>query len=828
MTDAAATTADAPSSSPLIEVAPTVRRRADVLAVASLALIVTVSFGDVLIGVQDFYMRDLTRYYYPSKQILREIVYGGEFPYWNRYFSAGQPIAANPEHEVLYPFTWLILLPSYDFGFRLLILMHLYVGVLAMYALLRSMELRPQSSWFGAMSFGMGGLYLSYVNLLPILFCAAWLPLTCLFVRRFLLHRRVRDFAFASIFFGLQFLVAEPTTVMQTGFLIGMYALYRGWYAPRRVTKSILGVLWIALIAIAGIGIGAAQILPAIDHVRDSARSRPFGFDLVSAWSMPWAKFAELLYPNVLGHISIRQVMWYWGGGLYPGMGSPFLFSIYSGIAVVALTFGGALTRPRGGRFVALICVISSVLALGGHTPLLKLLYDAGIATSIRYPEKFALAGVFAIIIFASQMLDRLLDGDDALRDATLGFAAAMALVASAVAVVAFTPLFRRGFMWVWALSAGAGTNYELKLAKIDWWIAAGRTLLLLVLLLTIRIVKRRIWLVAGALFVIADLTLCTWELNPRMPRRFFNPPPAAAQLPRNHLDYRLFHEADWYGQEEIARQYFSTGSAVYWVVRNGLFPMTPAGSAIRTAIERDYDKTALLPTVDFTDCVWDVKRSGRSDWWQPFMAMSNAWYRAIYCPFPEEKKRIKGNFKDALPVQFIESAHAPRYYFADQLIAIRDRQDFVKKLSEGNYSARSAFITQPSFVPAAGRVTRLTETANTAAIDVETRGQGFLVMSVTPHKYWRIFLDGVRVPAVITNIAYQGIVVTPGKHRVVMQYRNELVLVGLVISALVAITMLLLIVLSSRRVNERADAYEEPIHLVTDSAGPHIEAAHP
>src|SRR5450759_3658115 len=78
---------------------------------------------------------------------------------------------------------------------------------------------RPPAAWMGAMSFGLGGIYLSYVNLLPILFCAAWLPLTCLFVRRFLLRRNIRDFAAAALFLGLQFLVAEPTTVMQTGLL---------------------------------------------------------------------------------------------------------------------------------------------------------------------------------------------------------------------------------------------------------------------------------------------------------------------------------------------------------------------------------------------------------------------------------------------------------------------------------------------------------------------------------------------------------------------------------------------------------------------------------
>src|SRR5206468_4794693 len=141
------------------------RRRADVIAVTTLILLATIWFADVLVGVNQLYMRDMTRYYYPAKQILREIVYHGEFPYWNRYFSGGQPIAANPEHEVFYPLTWLILLPSYDLGYRLHILIHIYIGLLGMYALLRSMEIRPYASFFGALSFGLGGIYLSYVNL---------------------------------------------------------------------------------------------------------------------------------------------------------------------------------------------------------------------------------------------------------------------------------------------------------------------------------------------------------------------------------------------------------------------------------------------------------------------------------------------------------------------------------------------------------------------------------------------------------------------------------------------------------------------------------------
>lgn len=805
---------------------PAVKRRADVIAVTTLTLLATLWFADVLAGINQFYMRDLTRYYYPTKQILREVVRGGEFPYWNRYFSGGQPIAANPEHEVFYPLTWLILLPSYDLGYRLLILIHVYIGLLGMYALLRSMEIRAEAAWFGAMAFGLGGLYLSYINLLPILFCAAWLPLTCLYARRFLFSRSARDFALAALFLGPQFLVAEPTTVAQTGLLIGLYALYRGWYGTPRVSKSISRVLWIALISASALLVGAAQVFSAIDHVHDSARSRPFDFDLVSAWSMPWAKYGEMIFPNILGHISINRVMWYWAGGLYTGMGSPFLFSVYVGLAVIALVIAGAFVRPRGGRLVLLIFVISSLLALGGHTPLLRWLYNAGIATSIRYPEKFILMAVFAMIVFASQMLERLFAGDEDVRAGALGFAVAATAVAALIAMAGLTPLYGRAFMKIWGLTANSVGKRMVSISWHDWMAAFVRGGIIVALLLTIRTRARAAWLAAAALFVAGDLAWVTAELNPRMPRRFFDPPPLAKTLPPNRADYRVFHEVDWYGNEKPAQQYFSTGDAVYWVVRDGLFPMTPAGSGVRTVLERDYDKTALLPTVDLTDSVWDVKRSERGDWWQPFMAMSNAWFRAGYRPFDEEKKRTRGNFKEAIPVRFMETIHYPRYYFADQIVTIKDRHDFVSKLTSSTFSAATAFIAQPTFVPAKGVITSVTETANTAALEVESLGQGFLVMSITPHKYWQIRVDGRSVPAVVANIGYQGITITPGKHRVTMEYRNEVARIGMMISAVTAAILLLLVIFARRRPPLRAAAYEEPLHVVVDATGTHVEPA--
>ena len=140
----------------------------------------------------------------------------------------------------------------------------------------------------------------------------------------------------------------------------------------------------VGLITGAGLLVGAAQAIPALDHVRDSARSRAFEFSLVSCWSMPPSKLGELVFPHILGHISIDRIMWYWGGGLYPGMGSPFIFSIYMGLLMIGLCVGGAFARPRGGRFVLLLCTLSGYAVGQADTTLIPsgpwgLLYGLGL-----------------------------------------------------------------------------------------------------------------------------------------------------------------------------------------------------------------------------------------------------------------------------------------------------------------------------------------------------------------------------------------------------------------------------------------------------------------
>nr|MDQ3281648.1 hypothetical protein [Acidobacteriota bacterium] len=143
---------------------------------------------------------------------------------------------------------------------------------------------------------------------------------------------------------------------------------------------------------------------------------------------------------------------------------------------------------------------------------------------------------------------------------------------------------------------------------------------------------------------------------------------------------------------------------------------------------------------------------------------------------------------------------HYPRYYFADQVVKITGKDDFVSKVSSAKYSERAAFISADAFPTAPGAVRGVRESANRATIDVESFGRGYLIMSVTPHKYWNVTLDGKRVEPLITNLGYQGIVVPAGRHRVEMRYSNTLVIRGAAISGVTTLLLLGIACIRPRR----------------------------
>jgi hypothetical protein len=749
--------------------------RLDAAALAAIVLVLTALFADVLFAGRAFYLRDAGRSVFPIRSIVRTIVAHGEFPFWNPYFSAGQPAAANPSYAVFYPPAWLALIGSAKTGFSLHYLFHIYLAAIGMYLLLRLFALGPPASLFGALSLAMSGWFLSVTDLLPNFFTIAWWPLILFFARRLFADPNRRDFGLAAILCAMQAVIGEPVALLETWLLIAIVAA---------VTSGRRSIKLFFLLGGAAALLASVQLVPAFDLLTDSARSRGFALDLAAQWSFPPGRALELLLPDFFGTMQNAGDGW-WGVALYPGKGFPYILSIYSGVAVFVLAIGGLLARARGWKLAAGTLLASYLLAVGNHTPLLRILFATRVLRVIRYPEKFIAFGLFALLVFAAFVLEALLARDERLWRFVGGTAVGAAVVSGLVAAtMARTP------GTIWNLHGAE----LIELARQRSWIAFAMTIALGALLYMLR--DRRtdpaMAMLLLLVFVFVDLGWRSWEIAPRIDGAYYKPPPLNADIASRANGFRLFHEAQWYRGTAIADRYLNSGTLRYWVFRNGLFPLTPASWGLRTAIDPDFDGTSLRPTGEFVDALWRIRNSGRSDWAQVLLPMANVAWRVGFRPFDDAMRAAHGIPREVSPVAVLPVDSPPRFYFADQLTVAHDEREFVEAVVNRDVSHRVACTALPPFTPAPCSVARIAETASTATVDVDCTGRGYLVASITPHKYWRATIDGAPAQLHVTNLGFQGLAVERGRHSVKMRYSNPLVIAFGIVSLLGLVSCLI------------------------------------
>ncbi len=751
--------------------------RRDAGAIAIIVAVVTLIFSDVLFFGRAFYFRDVTRFYYPMKKVTRDIILSGEFPSWNPALSEGQPLAANPEFAVFYPPNWLLLLPDYEFAFRLHVLLHYYLAAIGMYAFLRSRALRIESAMFGAFAFALGGLLLSLSCLIPYLFCLAWLPWLAFFASR----RSRRNAALAALCAAMIFLGGEPVTIAQCLLMLATYVWLR---APSLATVKSL-----ALIGTASLLIAAVQIIPAADHLRDSVRSRPFPFALVSTWSTPPLKAIELLVPGVLGSAA-EHARFYWGTAKYNWL-DPFFLSIYPGLLTSALALGALTLRRRGALAVSLALVAGLLLAFGRHTPLLGLMYDARLFSSFRYPEKFLILAVVPLTFFAACAFENVVEGDEAARRRAIVVTSIGAAICAILALFTISPSYTDAFIRFWSIEVHPLRGAMAAMSARAWLLGLARAICIIALLLLRKRMRADLWSRAAVAVLVIDLAIERPVVAETIEHRFFAERPGS--VPQYAPGTRVFHQADWYGATAIARSYFDLPE-MYWVIRNGAYPHMNAVWGIDNALNRDIDQTALLPTAELLAAMREL-RQRTPRWVEPVAAISNARYRALFSPLAQA-----GRGESIRPIVFVPLPPSARFYFADRASRCAGRADFVSLAASSEWTPRSACVeADVSPRPAEGQVLAAAETSSSAHVRVRATGDALLVCSITRHKYWRALVDGRASVLIPANVAYQALRIPAGLHDVELRYDNPLLRWCGVVSLAALIAVLFLAIIPNR-----------------------------
>jgi hypothetical protein len=144
-----------------------------------------------------------------------------------------------------------------------------------------------------------------------------------------------------------------------------------------------------------------------------------------------------------------------------------------------------------------------------------------------------------------------------------------------------------------------------------------------------------------------------------------------------------------------------------------------------------------------------------------------------------------------------------PLAYLVSQIHVVPELEAQVAALAAPAFDpTNSAILDAATSIPispdATGAARVVQRTLNTLQLDVEVEspsgGAALLVISQNNYPGWTATVDGIDTPILNTNLALQGVVLTSGKHLVVLRYQPGHLPFALGISMLAALTILLTI----------------------------------
>lgn len=469
--------------------------------------------------------RDMQMFFIPQKRLLWEAYQAGEVPLWTPFIGTGAPFHANLQSGFFYPPHWLYaLLPFYK-AFNLLLVFHFVLGGTFAYLLFRRLGVGPVGCYVGAVTWMLGGYFVSLLNLVNALQAAAWAPGLAWAALRVLETRGVHAVAALVLVGVCAGLAGEPQSVLLALCCTGL--VLTGWTHRRRPSREVLraGALKFAVAATLILGLAMVQALPTLEFLRDSGRGTGLTLEQAAAFDLKPIRLIYLLVPTDFSDpdyvFGVRSII---------GSGDPWLFSIYLGaLFPILLSFAWRGSR----RFEVALWTAAGLLAilvgLGDHTPVFPWLFEhvPGLG-AFRFPEKYLLVTAFGAAILSA------FGADECLRSGRRRLDALWAGVYVGLPLAAVGLLHANyDRVRAWALAFGNSRMAEDYAYAFGVWQGLFLKLSLLVALAVFLIwayryerLSRRWFGVLLCALVTGDLTIAHRNLNPVVELAFYEEEP--------------------------------------------------------------------------------------------------------------------------------------------------------------------------------------------------------------------------------------------------------------------------------------------------------------
>lgn len=903
-------------------------RAADWFAGLVFLLSPLVFYFPVTLGWKTFGAGDMNNLFLPFRFALADALAEGRLPLWTPDLQFGFPLFAEGHVATLYPLN-LILFRFLPLHVALSdsSLLHLAWAALGMYVFCRANGLRVASALLAGFIFGLNGFFIAHIQHLTLLAAASWLPWLLFFQIHYQRAWRERNrrwigwLALAGIAIGLQLVSGFLQVALMNlaiFFALGIIQFLLDAPKPGQAVREGALFFLMALGSVGlGVGLSAAQWLPAVELLSLSVRSQELGGGFQTSFSLSPYALTQFLSPFA------------WLGAPNP----PNLeYYGYLGIVPLGLMLLAPLLRRRARTwFFFLFGLLSLSFALGDANPLYGLLAYVPLYNRFRVPARFMFPFLFAAAFLAAEGFDAL---QNRLREVELDRGALAWIVLFAAPIV--------GVMLAWDR------------LPLTWWMNAWTILPLffiplaigiLVFALTRRMDALRFGIAALGLTLV-DYALfsvpLSYTLNAQVtPEELMQSPMVVQTLDRAHPSDRMFTNiynltlrpnhpmiygipsAQIYSPLALQRgedfgalttaSAFNLANVRYYFLPSGPLPeefTQPTASLVLDLFSQPIEvprlRVAQLEITSYTNATAELaddflageivltSRAGQTrvlplrvgietaDWAHAGLGARHSKPRAAIS-FPAyllSLRRAFDGFKYVARFDFaipfdLATIHARSYLpegnlviervlFYDEngtaasLAALAQRNDFAVTFKshavttlENRDALSRAFIVHaaeivsdeqalarlrdPAFRPdqivllSEGEPLRAPEDSNRAAarativeykpervvVQAQTDRAGYLILADTFYPGWEARLDGQPAPILRADYTFRAVLLSPGDHSIVFEFRPPLLMWGALLSAASGLLCIFLLVRGFRRFEWEDNRNDAPSHRI-------------
>ena len=652
----------------------------------------------------------------------------------------------------------------------------------------------------------------------------------------------VRPWILLTLVFSLQFLAAEPFTLIATFCLCFAYALYlRGTLRPLATAAYLRILTGFVLAGCLMITLCAAQFLPSAELLSQSRRgAQGLRYGETSNWSFHPLLLMETLVPDFYGPALNSPTKW---NTLLEDGNSPYFLSVFTGFVPLFFALAGwALARDRRRNFIAGSALVFLVLSFGHFSPVFSLTYLlVPLLTLVRFPVKLLVPVVMLVAILAGWGLDALrLESaqwrarrNRALYPLAILLAISLVIWAASwmapklVALPTEWMLIRQGHA---RPEASEMAQSLTSLFRIYVPGISGFVLFAFLLLLGLGQSKSwaRIGLPIFALLGLAQLMQVNYEANPTVPRDFFTyKPPVVSRFQGPAGSYRVASMARLpsgqpsQGELQGYVNFQSVlGSAQLSAVAQGTFQeriLLGMGSmllGIEGSLNLDIERS--LPPFLYDVWIYMLRQAPDTLHTDCFLGRTNVKYIIQPTRHDSAATSVAGEVFNGSPrpsYLYEDRYCVPRAYVAGTAIFTTSPIETLRRMASPDFEALENVIlaAEPGASPAvhasatghsreggnppAGQVAITKRQPNAVTLTASLARPGYVVLLDRYDSNWHATLDGREVPVLRANQLFRAVYAEPGQHVIAFSYRQRGLWLGMFITGITIVVLVWLYV---------------------------------